>query len=168
MGKREVSKQAEAVSVKSGKKGKILAGVFYALSLAVYVAVTIWRFSLEGESDWWKYFPVVIFAILPLSAFLTSALMGYCKSFLFWLSPVVQVALLFLYELIAFRGYATWPRIILMAAAALIGIIVGLVLKMLHERGKSEKRRKKQQDLAKAEQEKAVGEALKEFTEEKK
>ena len=93
--------------------------------------------------------------------------MGYCKSFLFWLSPVVQVVLLFLYELIAFRSYAFWPRIVLVAVASLAGMIVGLVLKMLRERAKSEKRRQKQKEQTRAEQEKAVGEALKEFTEEK-
>jgi len=168
MGKREVNKQVETAPVKGGKKSRVTAVIFYALALAVYIAVTIWRFSLGEESNWWKYFPTVVFVILPLSAFLTSGLMGYCKSFLFWLSPVVQVALLFLYELIAFRGYATWPRIIIVAAAALVGMIAGLVLKMLHEREKSEKRRKKQKEQAKAEKEKAVGEALKEFTDEKK
>ena len=93
--------------------------------------------------------------------------MGYFKSFLFWLSPAVQVVRLFLYELIAFRSYAFWPRSVLGAVAALAGMIGGLVLKRRREQAKSEKRRQKQKEQTRAEQEKAVGEALKEFTEEK-
>ena len=167
MGKREAAVEtAKPAPNKGGKMKKVLAVIFYALALAIYIAVTVWRFVLGEEIDW-LYFPVVVFGILPASAFLTSGLMGYFKSFLFWLSPVVQVALLFLYELIAFRSYVFWPRIVLVAVASLAGMIVGLVLKMLRERAKSEKRRQKQKEQTRAEQEKAVGEALKEFTEEK-
>ena len=168
MGKREAAVEAaDPAPNKGGKMKRVLAAIFYALALAVYIAVTVWRFAL-GEDVGWQYFPVVVFGILPASAFLTSGLMGYCKSFLFWLSPVVQVALLFLYELIAFRSYAFWPRIVLVAVASLAGVIVGLVLKMSRERAKSEKRRQKQKEANKAEQEKGVGEALKEFNEETK
>ncbi len=166
MGKREAVDVTNPAPNKGGKLKKVLAVIFYVLALAVYIAVTVWRFAL-GEDAGWQYFPIVVFGILPLSAFLTSGLMGYCKSFLFWLSPVVQVALLFLYELIAFRSYAFWPRIVLVGGASLAGVIVGLVLKTLRERDKSEKRRKKQQEKNKAEEEKGVNEALKEFTEEK-
>ena len=166
MAKREVADMTNPAPARGGKMKKVLAVVFYALALAVYVAVTVWRFAL-GEDVGWQYFPVVVFGILPISAFLTSGLMGYCKSFLFWLSPVVQVVLLFLYELVAFRSYAFWPRIVIVAAAALVGMIVGLVLKSARERAKSEKRRQKQQEKNKAEEEKSVNEALKEFTGEK-
>ena len=166
MGKRETIDMTNPAPAKGGKKKKVLAAIFYALALAVYIAVTVWRFAL-GEDIGWQYFPIVVFGILPVAAFLTSGLMGYCKSFLFWLSPVAQVALLFLYELIAFRSYAFWPRILLVAVASLAGMIVGLVLKMLHVRAKSEKRRQKQQEKNKVEEEKAVCEVLKEFTEEK-
>jgi len=163
MGKRELADMTNPAPNKSGKMKKVLAVIFYALALAIYIAVTVWRFAL-GEEIGWPYFTVVVFGILPVGAFLTCGLMGYCKSFLFWLSPVVQVALLFLYELIAFRSYVFWPRILLIAVASLAGMIVGLVLRMLRERAKSEKRRQKQQEKNKAEEEKAVGEALKEFT----
>ena len=167
MGKRELVDMTNPAPAKGGKMKKVSAAIFYSLALAVYIAVTVWRFAL-GEEIGWTYFPVVVFGILPASAFLTSGLMGYCKSFLFWLSPAVQVVLLFLYELIAFRSYAFWPRIILLAVASLAGVIVGLVLKMLRVRAKSEKRRQKQKEANKAEQEKGVGEALKEFNEETK
>ena len=167
MAKREIADMTNpAPAAKGGKMKKVLAVIFYALALAVYVAVTVWRFAL-GEDVGWQYFPVVVFGILPVSAFLTSGLMGYCKSFLFWFSPVVQVVLLFLYELVAFRSYAFWLRIVIVAAAALVGMIVGLVLKSARERAKSEKRRQKQQEKNKAEEEKGVNEALKEFNEEK-
>ena len=166
MAKREVADMTNPAPAKGGKMKKVLAVIFYALVLAVYVAVTVWRFTLEGDPGW-DYFPAVIFVILPVSAFLTAGIMAFCKSFLFWLAPVVQAALFFLYQLVAFRAYATWVQIIIVAAAALVGMIMGLVLKTARERAKSEKRRQKQQEKNKAEEEKGVNEALKEFNEEK-
>ena len=47
---------------------KVSAAIFYSLALAVYIAVTVWRFAL-GEEIGWTYFPVVVFGILPASAF---------------------------------------------------------------------------------------------------